>query len=98
MQEIVENAARYFKQGDFHKARELYQKVAARYGVSIVEVNLSLCDQAINPSRKMTFADNGEEEILYSNSGMISLPAQKISKQLQETQSLLEKYFILSQK
>lgn len=97
MQEIVENAAQYFKQGDFHKARELYQRVASRYGVSIVEVNLSLCDQAINPSRKMTFADNGEEATIYSNSGVINAPTQQISRQLQETQLLLEKYFILSQ-
>jgi len=97
MQEIVENAARCFKQGDFHTARELYQKVAAYYGESIVVVNLSLCNQAIKNSYKMTSAVDEEGATEYRKCDVFNASTQQISRQLQETQSLLEKYFILSQ-
>ncbi|BBO56831.1 hypothetical protein [Cobetia sp. AM6] len=97
MQEVVENAARCFKQGDFHRAREMYQKVAAYYGESIVSVNLSLCDQAIKASCWVPSTAGGKETEDYSDEENINPSTQKISRQLQETQSLLEKYFILSQ-
>ena len=97
MQEIVENAAQCFKQGDFHTARELYQKAAAYYGESIFSVNLSLCNQAIKASYKVSSAADGKELSDYSDGDVINASPQQISRQLQETQSLLEKYFILSQ-
>ena len=97
MQEIVEKAAHYFKQGDFHTARELYQKVAACYGEPFVAANLFFCDQAIKASCKMTSAVDEEGATGYRNWDVINASTQQISSQLHDTQILLEKYFILAQ-
>lgn len=41
----VKSANQAFRQGDFQAAKAFYQQAAERYGKSLFEVNLILCDQ-----------------------------------------------------
>ncbi|MCO7233451.1 MULTISPECIES: hypothetical protein [unclassified Cobetia] len=97
MQQIIEDAAQRFKQGDFHAARKLYQKIAACYGESIVAVNLSLCDQAIKALNGQVSMTEGEGTAGENDRAAVNASSLQVTRQLHDTQSLLEKYFVLAQ-
>ncbi len=97
MQQIIEDAAQRFKQGDFHAARKLYQKIAACYGESIVAVNLSLCEQEIKALNEKIPMAEGEGTADENNRAAVNVCSLQVTRQLNDTQSLLEKYFVLAQ-
>lgn len=97
MQQIIEDAAQRFKQGDFHTARKLYQKIAASYGESIVSVNLSLCDQGVKALNGQVPMTEGEGTAGENNRAAVNASSLQVTRQLHDTQSLLEKYFVLAQ-
>jgi len=97
MQYIIEAAAQRFKQGDYHAARKLYQKVAEFYGESIVAVNLSLCEQGIQALEGKIPTTDGKRVTDRSSKLLINDASHQINRQLQDTQLLLEKYFVLAQ-
>ena len=97
MQQIIEDAAQRFKQGDFNAARKLYQKIAACYGESIVAVNLSLCEQEIKALNEKISITEGVGAADENNSAAVNATYLQVTRQLHDTQSLLEKYFVLAQ-
>lgn len=79
---IVKQANAAFRQRDYSRAKRLYQQAAAHYGGSLFEANLALCERRLqSSSAPSTQATRGDD----------SHPA--VSRQLAETQKLLEQYF-----
>ncbi|MGP9632694.1 hypothetical protein ACT3R7_06475 [Halomonas sp. AOP43-A1-21] len=75
---IVANASKKFREGNYQEALSLYQKADQFYDGGFFSANITLCQQRINK-------ENGSEPVLPGS------PAE--SRQLKETQSLLEHYY-----
>ncbi|ATH79327.1 hypothetical protein LG409_06165 [Halomonas sp. NyZ770] len=77
-QRIVASASKSFREGNYQEALNLYQKAATLYDSAFFSANIALCEQRIK----------GEPEHKQVLAGS---PAE--SRQLAETQSLLEHYY-----
>jgi len=77
-QSIVANAAKYFREGHYQEALNLYQQAAKLYDSRFFSANIALCQQRINGKQQ-------HEPVLPGS------PAE--SRQLKETQGLLEHYY-----
>lgn len=75
---IVASASKQYREGNYQEALTLYQKAAAVYGSSLFKLNITLCEQRLR--------SNDQREPVLPGS-----PAE--SKQLSETQELLEYYY-----
>lgn len=75
---IVANASKNFREGNYQEALSLYQKANQFYEGGFFNANITLCQQRINKE--------GASELVLPGS-----PAE--SRQLKETQSLLEHYY-----
>ncbi len=85
---IVKQAVALFKQGDFKQAKSLYQQAADQYGSQLFANNIRLCElrmaqPAVNQKLVKPREPNGDA------SGDTS----ELSRQLDETQKLLEYYY-----
>lgn len=85
---IVRRAVTLFKEGDFKQAKSLYQQAADQYGSQLFANNIRLCElrmaqPAVNQKRVKPREPNGNA------SGDTS----ELSRQLDETQKLLEYYY-----
>lgn len=74
---IVANAARQYREGKYREALALYQKAANTYGSALFKANIMLCEQRLQPKGKAPV--------------LLGSPA--VSRQLTETQELLEYYY-----
>lgn len=81
---IVKRAARAFSAGEYNTALRLYQQAAQRFGASLFEVNIQLCEQY----RKTEGA---------SDDPMVNARIFELEDQLHRTQQLLEHYFSRNQ-
>ena len=77
-QRIVANAAKYFREGNYQEALSLYQQAAKLYDTRFFRANIAVCQQRINGKKP-------------SDQVRQALPAE--SRQLKETQGLLEHYY-----
>lgn len=77
-QRIVANASKNFREGNYQEALNLYQQAATLYDSAFFSANIALCEQRI------------KGELVYKQS-LAGSPAE--SRQLVETQSLLEHYY-----
>lgn len=82
---IVKHANAAFRQGDYHTAKQLYQQAANQYGSRLFEVNLALCE------RRMQSSAVANPNALPTSG--IGSNSSAISRQLAETQALLEHYY-----
>jgi hypothetical protein len=80
---IVKQANAAFRQRDYSRAKRLYQQAAAHYGGSLFEANLTLCE------RRLQSPSEANASVLSQSGGDSSA----VSRQLAETQKLLEQYF-----
>lgn len=79
---IVKRATQAFNQGNYQKAKRLYLQAAEKYGEKLFTANLTLCERALN-----------NIPIQQRNVSADVVPALQISRQLAETQKLLEHYY-----
>ena len=84
--QIVKRAGAAYKQGDYQKAKQLYQQAAAQYGQHLFTANLVLCDKALQGQSPTAAAASREPS------------GAALGQQLAETQRLLEHYFARCQK
>lgn len=96
---IVPRALSAYKRGDYRTAKWLYEEAARRYGDSLFSANLTLCEKALrNSDCPIDECASGGSAATTSEGGLPGNDATSaISRQLAETQSLLEKYFIRCQ-
>lgn len=76
---IVKQASSALKAGNYQAACELFKKAAERYGQKLFEVNIRHCQRKL--------AEIGELP-----GGAVPQAAMSVSKQLRQTQQLLEHY------
>lgn len=81
-QRIVANAAKYFREGNYQEALSLYQQAAKYYDARFFSANIALCQWRINGTRPA-------ESIVPGSPA----ESRRLSKQLDETQGLLERYY-----
>lgn len=82
---IVEQAAEYYRQGQYDRAHQLYLQAASRYGSHLFKANLALCQRRISSVAPPSVA-------LPAASAPV-LTDESSERQLAETQRLLEHYF-----
>ncbi|WP_030071917.1 hypothetical protein [Halomonas alkaliantarctica] len=75
---IVASASKHYREGNYREALTFYQKAAATYGSALFKTNIMLCEQRLKTS-------STKEPVLPGS------PAE--SRQLSETQHLLEHYY-----
>lgn len=80
---LVKRARNAFSRGDYKLAMNIYQQAGNQYGSSLFDVNIQICE------RRMRKRD----DVVVS-----AVPENPISKQLAETQALLELYYRRCQK
>lgn len=90
---IVKQAAQAFQQGDYRLAKQHYRQAAKRYGEHLFAANITLCERA--EARPLTPAIKGGITARAHSHG--TLPDGTSAQQLEETQQLLEHYFIRCQ-
>ncbi|WP_409523343.1 hypothetical protein [Nitrincola sp. MINF-07-Sa-05] len=93
MSTFVKDAASLFRQGQYEKAKQCYIQAASRYGEQLFKANIALCDRYISkkPSKAFAVASLGILPAAASQDPVV------LANQLQQTQALLEKYFIRAQ-
>lgn len=74
---IVANAAKQYREGNYREALTLYQKAASAYGSALFNANIMLCEQRLKGNTQKTVLPGSPAE----------------SRQLNETQELLEYYY-----
>lgn len=85
---IVKQAVACFKQGDFSQAKRLYQQAADQYGPRLFANNIRLCELRIGqPAANQPLIEATAKSAVTNNS------AEDLSRQLAETQTLLEHYY-----
>lgn len=77
-QQVVAKASQSFRHGNYQEALTLYQKAATLYGSQLFSANITLCQQRLD-------TQHDKQPVLPGS------PAE--SRQLKETQGLLEHYY-----
>lgn len=92
---IVPRAISAYNRGDYQTAKALYQEAARRYGESLFSANLQLCQKALrNDEASMENTAAGNFAVTTSEGDSPGDDATSaVSRQLAETQTLLEKYY-----
>lgn len=80
---LVKKAAAHFRDANYQDAKTCYEMAARKYGKHLFAYNIRLCDLRMGRSEPIPFAPPGSKSDENSD----------LTRQLEETQRLLEHYY-----